>query len=65
MKQRTPRLDQVELELLEVPTARPRWSEIPIGLRKTVTELVARMLARRTDPTQDVVRVHDEEVEHE
>jgi hypothetical protein len=64
MKQQTPRLHQVEFELFEVATARPRWPEIPIGVRETVTELVARMLARSPDPNQDVVR-EEREAEHE
>ena len=42
MKQRQPRFHQAEL--FEEESDGPRWAEIPVDIRKTVTELVARML---------------------
>ena len=42
-RQRMPR----QGKLFETPSDRPRWTQIPLDVRRTVTEQVARMLRQQ------------------
>lgn len=54
--------EQQQVELFEVPTGRPRWSDLPVDGRRAVTELLARMLRQQR---QREAACQAQEVEHE